>query len=924
MSAGEIGALGLLHEIGHLLVARQTAAGGPTMAAAMRAIRRELHDDLDRLLDRFAARVPGRRSGARAAGRAARGATADPGQQREPGDRAIARARRRQGPAPRGLGTTTRSRAWSRRSATARPLDAGDGTRASLVELLRSAGAARSDVARRPAALHPRPMGGAARGRPRSAHRPARPRARRSSHEEERALHQRFGGDGGRRWTCTRRPSAASPTSPSVLHRLGLDAARGADGEEHVRLAGPAVAHATAATSGRSTPCPTRSWTVSRLGRHRPVADRAVGAQRRRRSGSSACAATPTRSPRPTRSTTTGSPTTSAARRPMRTCATAPGRAASGWPATWCPTTWASTRAGSSSIPTGSCRCPSRPTRPTPSAGPTCRPMSGVGIVLEDHYWDDTDAAVVFKRVDRCERRRALHLPRQRRHQLPVERHGPARLPERRGPRAGHPDDPRRRAALPGHPLRRRDGPRQAAHPAAVVARAGRRRRHPVACRVRHDARPSSTRAMPTEFWREVVDRVAAEVPDTLLLAEAFWMLEGYFVRTLGMHRVYNSAFMHMLRDENGAGYRKLIRETLEFDPEILKRYVNFMNNPDEKTAVEQFGKGDKYFGVATVMATLPGLPMLGHGQVEGFAEKYGMEFRRATLRRAARPVAGRAARARDLPAAPPARLVRRGRRLPAVRLPYRRRRGRRARPRLFERARPDALARPVPRPRTGRPRARSASRRPFARKSARRREAARAPHARRRARAARRPVDVRRRSATPGPGSSTCGRAATSASVGCGWRSTRTRATCSGSSARSPTASSGQWRRLAERLGGARRPVARGGASRAAAGARPRAAAGAVRRRPRSPPSSTARRATPISTSSKSGSPPCWGPSRRRPVSRVTRSAGGSARSADEASGDVPRRGRVSCRAVTAPALPRLAGAVPHRRARAGRRRAA
>jgi hypothetical protein len=139
-------------------------------------------------------------------------------------------------------------------------------------------------------------------------------------------------------------------------------------------------------------------------------------------------------------------------------------------------------------------------------------------------------------------------------------------------------------------------------------------------------------RRMPVEFWREVVDRVAAEVPGTLLLAEAFWLLEGYFVRTLGMHRVYNSAFMHMLRDEDGAGYRKVIKETIEFDPEILKRYVNFMSNPDEKTAIEQFGKGDKYFGVATVLATLPGLPMLGHGQVQGFGEKYGMEFRRAML----------------------------------------------------------------------------------------------------------------------------------------------------------------------------------------------------------------------------------------------------------------------------------------------------
>ena len=137
-------------------------------------------------------------------------------------------------------------------------------------------------------------------------------------------------------------------------------------------------------------------------------------------------------------------------------------------------------------------------------------------------------------------------------------------------------------------------------------------------------------RAMPAEFWRELVDRVAAEVPGTLLLAEAFWLLEGFFVRTLGMHRVYNSAFMNMMRDEENANYRSVIKNTLEFDPEVLKRYVNFMNNPDERTAVDQFGKGDKYFGVCTLMATFPGLPMFGHGQIEGYSEKYGMEFRRA------------------------------------------------------------------------------------------------------------------------------------------------------------------------------------------------------------------------------------------------------------------------------------------------------
>jgi glycosidase len=134
----------------------------------------------------------------------------------------------------------------------------------------------------------------------------------------------------------------------------------------------------------------------------------------------------------------------------------------------------------------------------------------------------------------------------------------------------------------------------------------------------------------PVEFWREVVDRINNEMPETLLLAEAFWLMEGYFVRTLGMHRVYNSAFMHMMMKEENSKYRDLISNTLEFEPEILKRYVNFMSNPDEETAIKQFGTDDKYFGVCTLMITLPGLPMFAHGQIEGFTEKYGMEYQRA------------------------------------------------------------------------------------------------------------------------------------------------------------------------------------------------------------------------------------------------------------------------------------------------------
>ena len=261
--------------------------------------------------------------------------------------------------------------------------------------------------------------------------------------------------------------------------------------------------------------------------------------------------------------------------------------------------------------------------------GPDLSWHPDVGIYLEDHYYTRTDAAVVFKRVDRRtgtvryiyhgndgtgmpwndtaqlnylkpEVREAviqtiLHVARK----FPIIRFDAAMtLTKKHYQRLWFPE-PGMGGAIPS--------------------------------RAEHGmTREEFDRHMPQEFWREVVDRVAQEAPDTLLLAEAFWLMEGYFVRTLGMHRVYNSAFMNMLRDEENANYRSVMKNTLEFDPQILKRFVNFMNNPDEETAVAQFGKGDKYFGVCTMMVTLPGLPMFGHGQVEGFAEKYGMEYRRA------------------------------------------------------------------------------------------------------------------------------------------------------------------------------------------------------------------------------------------------------------------------------------------------------
>jgi len=271
----------------------------------------------------------------------------------------------------------------------------------------------------------------------------------------------------------------------------------------------------------------------------------------------------------------------------------------------------------------------SLPYSPFPSysfSGTDLSPVQGVSIKIEDHYYDRTDAAVVFMRVDhKSGDTRFIY-------------HGNdgTSMPWNDTAQLNYLNEEVREAVIQTILHVARKFPIIRFDAAMTLAKKHYHRLWfpqpgtggDIASRSEYGiSKTLFDQAFPKEFWREVVDRVAQEVPNTLLLAEAFWLMEGYFVRTLGMHRVYNSAFMNMLRNEENSKYRLVIKNTIEFDSEILKRYVNFMNNPDEKTAVDQFGKGDKYFGICTLMATMPGLPMFGHGQIEGFAEKYGMEY---------------------------------------------------------------------------------------------------------------------------------------------------------------------------------------------------------------------------------------------------------------------------------------------------------
>ncbi|MCX8013510.1 MAG: alpha-amylase family glycosyl hydrolase, partial [Rectinema sp.] len=173
--------------------------------------------------------------------------------------------------------------------------------------------------------------------------------------------------------------------------------------------------------------------------------------------------------------------------------------------------------------------------------GPDLSSDPTVGIWLEDHYYSRTDAAVVFKRLDRKTGnvRYIYHgndgtsMPWNDTAQIdflnPAAREA---VMERILHVAQHFNIIRFDAAM----VLAKQHIRRLWYPAPGMGGA-------IPSRSDHAMSDEAfDKALPNEFWREVVDQCAQKAPDTLLLAEAFWLMEGYFVRTLGMHRVYNSA----------------------------------------------------------------------------------------------------------------------------------------------------------------------------------------------------------------------------------------------------------------------------------------------------------------------------------------------------------------------------------------------
>jgi glycosidase len=129
---------------------------------------------------------------------------------------------------------------------------------------------------------------------------------------------------------------------------------------------------------------------------------------------------------------------------------------------------------------------------------------------------------------------------------------------------------------------------------------------------------------MPREFWADVHD----QVPQLILLAEAYWGTEGRLL-DLGFSFSYDKTFYDSVRDMNAPAVHGALGAPLSYQ----NRMARFLENHDEHRAVEVFGK-DRIVSVGTLAGTVPGMRFYHLGELEGASIYLPITLRMAAPRR--------------------------------------------------------------------------------------------------------------------------------------------------------------------------------------------------------------------------------------------------------------------------------------------------
>lgn len=113
---------------------------------------------------------------------------------------------------------------------------------------------------------------------------------------------------------------------------------------------------------------------------------------------------------------------------------------------------------------------------------------------------------------------------------------------------------------------------------------------------------------MQQEFWVEARNAV----PDSILIAEAYWDTE-WELQQLGFDYVYDKRLYDRLQNNAASDINLHLMADISFQSKL----VRFIENHDEPRSATVFDRG-RLISAAVLFATLPGMKLFYHGQIEG------------------------------------------------------------------------------------------------------------------------------------------------------------------------------------------------------------------------------------------------------------------------------------------------------------------
>lgn len=116
----------------------------------------------------------------------------------------------------------------------------------------------------------------------------------------------------------------------------------------------------------------------------------------------------------------------------------------------------------------------------------------------------------------------------------------------------------------------------------------------------------------PQEFWKEIISLIRKKFPGFLFMAEAYWDTE-WELQQLDFDFTYDKRLYDRLLNGPASEIKAHLKAGLDFQ----NKCVRFIENHDEKRAMEVFGR-EKSYAAAAMIATLPGLRFFHDGQFQG------------------------------------------------------------------------------------------------------------------------------------------------------------------------------------------------------------------------------------------------------------------------------------------------------------------